>query len=145
MLSGLIRQDTRGTAATTRCPPVIQIPALTRTIVISTISNPFLQNPPHPANTSQHSLMPLIIPMSLHSLQNVGEAEGPTAPPTPMLVKDDMSFSELCDTLKIYCGLFVFPYRVLANTAPPLTRCYTTQLLRTSTHRKTSTLSNFPL
>lgn len=53
--------------------------------------------------------------MSLHSLQSVGEAEGPTAPSTPTVVKDDMGFPELCETLKIYCGFLVFPYRVLAN------------------------------
>lgn len=46
--------------------------------------------------------------MSLHSMQNVGEAEEPTAPSTPTVVKDDMSFPELCETLKVYCGSFVF-------------------------------------
>lgn len=68
--------------------------------------------------------MPLIIPVSLHSMQNVVEAEGLTAPSTPTVVKDDMSFPELCETLKVYCKFFVFPCRVLASQ--PLTRCYTT-------------------
>lgn len=74
-------------------------------VISNTISHPSLRNPPRPADTLQQAFMPLIIPMSLHTMQHVGEAGRPASPLTPTVVKDDMSFPELCETLKDYCEL----------------------------------------
>lgn len=85
--------------------------------------------------------------MSFHSTQHVGEGR-PVTPLTPTVVKDNMSFAELCESFKDYCTFPISYCHVLVSihgTTQPLTDVTQTVIENIDTPQNLSTLKLSPV